>query len=41
MLAENDPFDKECSYLRISRYGKYSSMLGVALSFIRDFLNSI
>ena len=41
MLAENDPFDKESSYLRISRYGKYSSMLGVALSFIRDFLNTI
>ncbi len=41
MLAENDPFDQECSDLRISRYGKYSSMLGVALSFIRDFLNNI
>ena len=41
MVAENDPFDKQCTDLRISRYAKYSSMLGVALSFIRDFLSSI
>ena len=41
LLAENDPFDRECSYLRISRYGKYSSMLGVALRFIREFLSNI
>ena len=41
MLAEADPFDKDCNYLRISRYSKDSSMLGVALTFIRDFLNSI
>ncbi|MBO7422133.1 MAG: ROK family transcriptional regulator [Oscillospiraceae bacterium] len=41
MLAETDPFDKECHYLRISRYSKDSSMLGVALTFIRDYLNSI
>ena len=40
-LAELDPFDSECTYVRISRYTKYSSMLGVALYFIRDFLNSI
>ena len=41
MLAESDPFDRECQYLRISRYSKDSSMLGVALTFIRDYLNSI
>ena len=41
MLAEADPFEKECHYLRISRYSKDSSMLGVALTFIRDYLNSI
>ena len=41
MLAEADPFDKDCNYLRISRYSKDSSMLGVALTFIRDYLNSI
>lgn len=41
ILRETDPFDSECNYVRISRYSKYSSMLGVALYFIRDFLNSI
>ena len=40
-IADIDPFDSECNYVRISRYSKYSSMLGVALYFIRDFLNSI
>lgn len=41
MLAESDPFDRECQYLRISRFSKDSSMLGVALTFIRDYLNNI
>lgn len=41
MLIAMDPFDSECNYVRISRYSKYSAMLGVALYFIRDFLNSI
>ena len=40
-LSAFDPFDNECNYVRISRYTKYSSMLGVALYFIRDLLNSI
>ena len=40
-LAEADPFDSECNYVRISRYSKYSSMLGAALYYIRDFLNRI
>ena len=41
MLIDMDPFDSECNYVRISRYSKYSAMLGVALYFIRDFLNGI
>lgn len=41
MLIEADPFDPECNYLQLSRYNKYSSMLGAALYFIRDFLRSI
>ena len=40
-LAEADPFDSECNYVRISRYSKYSSMLGAALYYIRDFLNRV
>ena len=41
MLIDMDPFDSECNYVRISRYSKYSAMLGVALYFIRGFLNGI
>ena len=40
-IAESDPFDSECSYLHISSNSKYSSMLGVALTFIRDYLDGV
>lgn len=41
LLRERDSFDHECSYLKISHLPKYNSILGVALSFIREFINSI
>ncbi len=41
LLRERDSFDHECSYLKISHLPKYGSILGVALSFIREFVNSI
>lgn len=41
MLIEADPFDDSCDYLRLSRYSKDSAMLGVALTFIKAFLDSI
>lgn len=36
-----DPFDPDCSYLSVSRHSKYSSMLGVALHFIDEYLSTI
>ncbi len=41
LLTEEDPFESDYDDLQISRYAKYSSMLGVALYFIQGFLNSI
>ena len=41
LSAELDPFDKDAAYLRVSRAPKYSSILGVALGFIRDFISDI
>ena len=41
LLAETDPFDSKCDYLRISNSPKYNSILGVALNFIRDFLENV
>lgn len=40
-LAEGDPFDSSADYIRIAKDPEYSSILGVALYFIRDFISSI
>lgn len=41
ILMEMTPFDTDATYLRIDRCPRYSTMLGVALMYIRDFLDSI
>lgn len=41
MLADTDPFDTSTNYLRVSEDPEYRSILGVALYFIRDFVDNI
>ena len=41
LLIEANPFDSDAGYLRIDRSPRYSTMLGVAFMYIRDFLNSL
>lgn len=41
MLAEINPFDTQCSFLRIDRHPRFGSIIGVAFYFIRDFIDSI
>lgn len=41
LLCEANPFDSDAQYLRIDRSPRYSTMLGVAFMYIRDFLNSL
>lgn len=41
VLITLNPFDTDADYLRIDRSPRYSTMLGVALMYIRDFLDSV
>lgn len=41
LLAETDPFDSECSYIRTASNPRFSGILGAPLGFIRDFLSEI
>lgn len=41
LVAEADPFETECTYLRTASDSKYCDILGAALGFIRDFLAEI
>jgi predicted NBD/HSP70 family sugar kinase len=40
-LARYDKFDGDSSYLRLSRHGKYASLMGSAFYFVKDFLDEI
>ena len=40
-VAALDPFSEDVSYLSVSRYSRYSSMLGAALYFIKEFMDNI
>lgn len=41
LLAEIDPFDKEGSYLRLTRYPKHAALMGAAFYYVKRFLDSI
>ena len=41
LLSESDPFCDECDYIRLTGNPKGSDILGVALWYIRDFLDRI
>ena len=41
MLAEINPFDTQCNFLRIDRHPRFGSIIGVAYYFISDFIDSI
>ncbi len=40
-LSRYDKFDADSSYLRLSRHGKYASLMGCAFYFVKDFLDEI
>ena len=40
-LAKTDPFETDCGYLRIAASPSNSTIIGIALVFIRDFVDNI
>lgn len=41
LVAEGDPFEAKCNYLRTARDSRYCDILGAALGFIGEFLEEI
>lgn len=41
MLSEINPFDADCSFLRVDRHPRFDTIIGVAYYFIRDFIDGI
>lgn len=41
MLGKINPFDTQCSFLRLDRHPRFGAIIGAAFYFIRDFIDSI
>lgn len=40
-LTQTNPFESQCSFLRVDRYPRFGSIIGAAFYFISDFIDSI
>ena len=41
LAAAQNPFESSADYIRLCRYPKRATLLGVALHFIQDFIQSL